>query len=156
MNFTMTMIAQSVVFAIFIWFCVRFIWPPLIGVMRERQQTIADGIDNAAKAERDLAEAGQRAEEELKNARTEAEQIIAQARRQSSSMLEEAKKDANEEGERIRQAAQAEIDQEIHRARERLREDVAGLAVLGAERILAEELDRDKHSELLAKLASDL
>ncbi|MCY4655366.1 MAG: F0F1 ATP synthase subunit B [Gammaproteobacteria bacterium] len=156
MNFTMTMVAQSVTFAVFIWFCVRFIWPPLINAMRERQKTIAEGIENAEKAEHDLAEAGLRAQEAIKNARTEADQIIAQARRQSSTMIEEAKREASEEGERIVQAAQAEIDQEVNRARERLREEVAGIAVSGAERILEEEIDRDKHADLLKKLAAEL
>ena len=156
MNFTMTMVAQSIVFAIFIWFCVRFIWPPLVNAMRERQQTIAEGIDNAERAEKDKAEAAVRAEETLKNARVEADEIIAQARRQSATMLEDAKRDATEEGERIKVAAQAEIDQEVYRARERLREEVAGLAVVGAERILDDEIDRDKHAEMLAKLAAEL
>ena len=156
MNFTMTMVAQSIVFAIFIWFCVRFIWPPLVNAMRERQQTIAEGIDNAERAEKDRADAAVRAEETLKNARVEADEIIAQARRQSATMLEDAKRDATEEGERIKIAAQAEIDQEVYRARERLREEVAGLAVVGAERILDDEIDRDKHAEMLAKLAAEL
>lgn len=156
MNFTMTMVAQSIVFAIFIWFCVRFIWPPLMNAMRERQKTIAEGIENAERAEQDRAEAALRAEETLKNARVEADEIVAQARRQSATMLEDAKRDANEEGDRIKLAAQAEIEQEVYRARERLREEVAGLAVVGAERILDEEIDRDKHTEMLAKLAADL
>ena len=156
MNFTMTMVAQSIVFAIFIWFCIRFIWPPLVNAMRERQQTIAEGIDNAERAEKDRADAAVRAEETLKNARVEADEIIAQARRQSATMLEDAKRDATEEGERIKIAAQAEIDQEVYRARERLREEVAGLAVVGAERILDDEIDRDKHAEMLAKLAAEL
>ena len=156
MNFTMTMVAQSIVFAIFIWFCVRFIWPPLMNAMRERQKTIAEGIENAERAEQDREEAALRAEETLKNARVEADEIVAQARRQSATMLEDAKRDANEEGDRIKLAAQAEIEQEVYRARERLREEVAGLAVVGAERILDEEIDRDKHAEMLAKLAADL
>lgn len=156
MNFTMTMVAQSIVFAIFIWFCVRFIWPPLVTAMRERQKTIAEGIDNAEQAKQDLAAANQRADETLRNARVQADEIIAQARGQSSVMLEEAKKDAVEEGERIKQAAQAEVDIEVYRAREKLREEVANLAVLGAERILSAEIDRSKHAQMLEELAAEL
>ena len=156
MNFTMVLIAQSVVFFIFVWFCIRFIWPPLITAMRERQKTIAEGIDNAEKAEQNLAEADQRAEEALKNARVEADQIIAQARRQSATMIDEAKTEASEEGERIVQAARSEITQEENRVRERLRGEVATLAMIGAERILEAEIDQDKHSEMLDKLAAEL
>lgn len=151
-----TMIGQSIAFLVFIWFCWKFIWPFLIGAMRERQETIANGLENAAKAERDLREAQTRAEEALSEARAEARDIVEDARGQAAQMIENAKADADAERERILAAAQADAAQEVNRAKETLRAQVADLAVAGAEKILEASIDRDRHDALLRRLAAEL
>lgn len=151
-----TFIGQLVFFFIFVGICVKFIWPPAINAMRERQQRIADGLENAEKAEAALAESQSEAEQILREARTEGQKIIDQARKQVSSMIEEAKSEARIEGERILEAARAEVNQESNRAREILRNDVAALAVVGAERILSSDIDRSKHSAMLEDLVRQL
>ena len=156
MNITMTLFAQSLTFLVFVWFCRRFIWPPLIHAMRERQKTIADGIAAAERATRDLALAKEGGAEHLRQAKEEARQIIEQARARTVIMIEEAKNDARAEGERQKEAARAEIDQDVNRAKERLRAQVAALALSGAEKILQASIDRSRHAELLDKLAAEL
>lgn len=150
------MAGQSIAFLVFVWFCWKFIWPFLIRAMRERQETIATGLENAAKAERDLQQAQTRAEEALNEARAEARGIIEDARGQAAQMIENAKADADAERERILAAAQADAAQEVNRAKETLRSEVADLAVAGAEKILETSIDRDRHDALLRRLAADL
>ncbi len=156
MNINITLIWSSIAFFIFTWSCYYFIWPPLVNAIRTRQQTIADGIENAETAARDLAQAEQQADEIMRNARHEAQSVLDQARSQAASMVEAAKTEAREEGERLKAAGVAEIEQEANRIREALRSDVAALAVQGAERILESDIDGDKHRELLDKLAAEL
>ena len=156
MNITMTLLGQTVAFFVFVAFCWKFIWPFLIRAMRERQETIATGLENAAKAERDLREAQTRAEEALNDARAEARGIIEDARGQAAQMIENAKADADAERERILAAAQADAAQEVNRAKETLRSEVADLAVAGAEKILETSIDRDRHDALLRRLAAEL
>lgn len=156
MNANLTLIGQSITFFVFVWFCWKFIWPPLINAMRERQQAIAEGLAASDRAEKDLELAQERAAEQLREAKQEAQQIIEKARQQAAQMVEDAKNDAREEGERIREAARAEIDQEVNRAKETLRGQVATLALAGAERVLGSSVDADKHGELLDKLAAEL
>lgn len=156
MNINITILWQSIFFLVFVWTCYRFIWPVLINAMRERQETIAQGLENAEKASRDVELADQKAAETLQQARSEAQQIIDQARGQASGMIEDARTEARAEGERLKSAALAEVDQEVNRVREQLRTEVAALAVSGAERILETEIDRDKHGEMLNKLATEL
>lgn len=150
------MIGQSIAFLVFVWFCWKFIWPFLMRAMRERQQTIAEGLENAAKAERDLEHAQARAEQALEEARTEARGIVDEARGQAAQMIENAKTEAESERERILAAAEADAAQEVNRARESLRGDVAALAVAGAEKILEASIDRSRHDALLDRLAADL
>lgn len=150
------MAGQSIAFLVFVWFCWKFIWPFLIRAMRERQETIATGLENAAKAERDLQQAQTRAEEALNEARAEARGIIEDARGQAAQMIENAKADADAERERILAAAQADAAQEVNRAKETLRSEVADLAVAGAEKILETSIDRDRHDALLRRLAAEL
>ena len=150
------MIGQSIAFLVFVWFCWKFIWPFLMQAMRERQQTIADGLENAAKAERDLEQAQARAEQALEEARAEARGIVDEARGQAAQMIENAKTEAESERERILAAAEADAAQEVNRARESLRADVAALAVAGAEKILEASIDRGRHDALLNRLAADL
>ena len=156
MNITATLIGQTLAFAVFVWTCWKFIWPVLISAMRERQKTIADGLEAADKAQRDLEHAEARAEEHLSGARAEARQIVEQARSQAAEMVEEAKSTAQAERERILEAAQADIEQEMNRAREALRGRVAELAIAGASRIVSADLDRSRHDALLDKLAAEL
>ena len=151
-----TMVGQSIAFLVFVWFCWKFIWPFLIRAMRERQETIATGLENAAKAERDLQQAQTRAEEALNEARAEARGIIEDARGQAAQMIENAKADADAERERILAAAQADAAQEVNRAKETLRSEVANLAVAGAEKILETSIDRNRHDALLRRLAAEL
>lgn len=156
MNITMTLLGQTAAFFVFVAFCWKFIWPFLIRAMRERQETIATGLENAAKAERDLREAQTHAEEALNEARAEARGIIEDARGQAAQMIENAKADADAERERILAAAQADAMQEVNRAKETLRSEVADLAVAGAEKILETSIDRNRHDALLRRLAAEL
>ena len=151
-----TLIGISVTFFVFVGICMKVIWPPVIAAMHARQQRIAEGLENAEKAELALAESNQEAERVLREARMEGQQLIEQARNQVASMIEEAKTEARMEGERILEAARADVGQESNRARELLRNDVATLAVAGAERILGSDIDRDKHSEMLEALVKEL
>jgi F-type H+-transporting ATPase subunit b len=156
MNLNYTMIGQSITFFLFIWFCWKFIWPPLINAMRERQTTIAEGLAAAERASLDLELAQERVSDQLKEAKEEAAQLIEQARKRVNSMIEEAKDDAREEGERLKEAAKADIELEMNRAKEALRTQVATLVVSGAERVLGESIDAQRHSRLLEQLATDL
>lgn len=156
MNINITLLWSSAAFFIFTWTCYRFIWPPIMTAIRERQKTISDGIENAVTAERNLQQSEQQADEITRNARQEAQAILDQARSQANAMVEAARDEARTEGERLKAAGVAEIEQEANRIRESLRSDVATLAVQGAERILESDIDESKHRELLQRLASEL
>lgn len=156
MNLNLTLIGQSLTFFLFAWFCMKYIWPLLKNAMRERQETIAQGLAAGEEAEKKLAEAESGAEEERIRAKAEAAQIIEQARQRAAQMVEDARNDAREEGDRLVEAAHAEIDQEINRAREALRQQVAALAISGAEKVLEETIDADRHSQMLERLAAEL
>ena len=156
MNINLTMIAQAVSFALFIWFTAKFVWPPLVRAMDARQKQIAEGLAAAERGKQDLQQAAVRTEAMLKEARDKAQEIMAQAERRASQIVEEAKVAATEEGSRIKAGAMAEIDQEVSRARESLRQQVAALAVAGAEQILRREVDQKAHADLLASVQSQL
>lgn len=156
MTINMTIIGQMISFAIFVWFCAKFVWPPIINAMQEREKKIADGLDAADRAVRDLELAQDRAKEQLKQAKQEAAGIIDQARRQANGILDDAKVKALEEAERIKAAAEAEIDRDVNQAREELRNKVASLAVAGAEQILQREVSEAANSDLVDSLAAQL
>ena len=156
MNINMTLLSQAVAFALFIWFTVRFVWPPMMRAIEERQKQIADGLAAGERGKQELVSSAKRAEEELKVARERAAQIIAQAEKRDSQMIEEAKVAAKHEGEREKAAAKAEIEQEVSRARESLRNQVAVLAVKGAEKILQREVDAKTHADILASVQAEL
>ena len=156
MNLNLTLIGQSLTFFLFAWFCMKYIWPFIKTAMRERQESIAQGLAAGEEAEKKLAEAQSGAEEERAKAKVEAAQIIEQARQRASQMIEDARGDARAEGERLVEAARAEIDQEVNRAREALRRQVAALAVSGAEKVLGETIDASRHSQMLERLAAEL
>ena len=156
MNITLTLLGQTVAFFVFVGCCWKFIWPFLIRAMRERQATIAAGLENAAKAERDLEHAKARAEQEMNEARAQARGIVDEARNQAAQMIENAKAEAESERGRILAAAEADAAQEIRRAKEALRIQVADLAVAGAEKIVEASIDRSRHDALLNQLAAEL
>lgn len=151
-----TMIGQSITFLVFVWFCMQFVWPPIRKAMDERAQRIADGLEAAERANKDLALAHEKVTQQLREAKTEAASIIEQANRRAAQIVDEAKERAREEGERIKAAAQAEIEQEVNRAREQLRAQVGALAVAGASRILGKAVDAGAHRELVEQLAAEL
>jgi F-type H+-transporting ATPase subunit b len=156
MNLNFTMIGQTVTFIVFVWACWKWIWPLLISAMQERQEAIAEGLASADRAAKDLELAQERATDQLKEAKDEAAGLIEQARARANQMIEEAKNEARDEGERLKEAARAEIDQEVNRAKETLRAQVASLAISGAEQVLEETVDVNRHSQLLDKLAAEL
>ena len=156
MSFNLTLIAQAVAFALFIWFTVKFVWPPLLRAIEARQKTIADGLAAAEEGKRSLEASNKRADEEIKKARDRAAEVLTQAEKRAAQMVEEAKNAAKEEGNREKAAATAEIAQQVTRAREQLRDHVASLAVAGAEKILRREVDSKAHADLLDSLKKQL
>lgn len=156
MNINVSLFAQIAAFALMIWLVNRFLWGPFSRLLEERQTRIADGLAAAEKGSRDLELAEKRAIEVIQEARNQAAEIIAQSERRASEILEEAKADARVQGERLVEAARAEIEQESNRAREQLRGQVAALAVAGAGKIIRREIDRTAHDELLRDLASQI
>jgi F-type H+-transporting ATPase subunit b len=151
-----TLIIQMIVFAILVWFTMKFVWPPITAALDERAKKIADGLSAADKAKAELSNANKRVEEQLSAARNDAAQRLADAERLAQSMVEEAKGRANDEGAKIIAAAKAEAEQEATKAREALREQVASLAVKGAESILKREVNAGVHAELLNRLKAEL
>jgi F-type H+-transporting ATPase subunit b len=155
-SITSTLIIQLIVFLLLVWFTMKFVWPPLTRVLDERAAKIREGLSAADKAKAELALANKRIEQELSSARTDAAQRLADAERLAQSMIEEAKSRASEEGAKIVAAARAEAEQEATKAREILREQVAALAVRGAEQILRREVDARTHADLLGQLKAQL
>lgn len=156
MNFNATFIGQIVVFAIFVILCAKFVWPPIMAAMQERQKKIADGLDAASKADKALELAQAEAGKKLRAAKAEAAELLDQAGRRAAAIVDEAKADAEAEAKRIVAAAASDVDKERNLAREELRTKVAELTLAGAEKILQAEVDQAKHSELLDKLAAQL
>ena len=156
MSITATLIFQMIVFMILVWFTMKFIWPPVTAALDERAKKIAAGLSAADKAKAELAEANKRVEQQLSAARDDASRRLADAEHLAQQMIEEAKGRASEEGAKIIAAARAEAEQEAFKARESLREQVAGLAVKGAEAILRREVNAGVHAELLGRLKAEL
>ncbi|WP_263081419.1 F0F1 ATP synthase subunit B [Endozoicomonas sp. Mp262] len=156
MNINATLIGQSIAFAVFVWFCMKYVWPPLMQALSDRQKKIADGLAAAEKAQKDLDLAREKASAQLREARAQAQEIIDQANKRATQIIDESKEQAREEGARLKVAAEAEIEQEANRAREALRSQVAALAVAGAERILGEQLNEAANSRLVDDLAAQL
>jgi len=151
-----TIFGQTIAMIVFVWFCMKFVWPALIGMIEERQTTIADGLAAAEKGARSLEVAEVEKAKLLDAARGQAREIIDQANTRGNGIVEEARGTADQERERILAAAQAEVEQEINRAREELRGQVAALAVAGAEKIISREIDASTHRALLNKLAAEI
>ena len=156
MNINLTLIGQSITFLVFVWFCWKYVWPALIGIMAEREKKIADGLQAAERADKDLELAQKKATEQLKEAKAQAATIVEQANKRAAQIVEEAKEQARTEGDRLKAAAQSEIVQETNRAKEALRAQVASLALAGAAKVLGSSVDETKHSDLLNQLAQEL
>ena len=156
MSITATFIIQMIVFLILVGFTMKFVWPPIAGALDERARKIADGLAAADKAKAELADADRRVEEELGKTRNETAALLADAERRGQQIVEEAKARAVEEANKIIAAAKAEADQQSAKAREVLREQVAALAVKGAEQILRKEVNAGVHAELLERLKTEL
>ena len=156
MSFNLTLIAQALTFALFIWFTVKFVWPFMLRAIEARQKTIADGLAAAEQGRKSLEVSVKQAGEEIAGARGRASDILAQAEKRAAQVIEEAKAAAKAEGDREKAAAKAEIQQEAQRAREKLRDEVAALAVAGAEKILRREVDAKAHADLLEGIKKQL
>ena len=155
MNINLTLIGQLIAFVAFVAFCMRFVWPPIVSAMAERQQKIADGLAAADRAGHDLELAQKRATEEIADAKREAAVIIDAANKRASALIDEAKVAAVAEADRVKAAAAAEVEQERARAQEQLMSQVSSLALAGAEKVLGSEIDAAKHAELLKSLTAD-
>ena len=156
MNINGTLVAQAIVFALLVLFTMKFVWPPIAAALDERASKIADGLAAADKAKSELSSANKRVEAELAKSRAETTASLADAERRGQVIVEEAKSKAAEEGAKIIAAAKVEADQQTVRAREALREQVAALAVKGAEQILRKEVNASVHADLLGRLKTEL
>ena len=156
MNPNITLLGQMISFAILIWFTVKFIWPPLMAAIEERQQKIAEGLAAADNAQKNLAQSQDKANEELKVARAKANEIIDQAHQRANQIIDSAKNDAIAEANRQKALAEAEIAAAANRAKEDLRKQVSALAVTGAEKLLRREIDAGAHKALIDDLAAQL
>ncbi|MEE9445324.1 MAG: F0F1 ATP synthase subunit B [Cocleimonas sp.] len=156
MNINLTLLLEMIVFAIFVWFTMKFVWGPIVGVLDERKAKIADGLAASEKGLRDQELAADNAEKVMKEAKKEAAEIITQAKARDGQMVQEAKDKAVEEADRIKAGAQAEIDQEVNRAKDSLRSKVSELAVAGASKILGKEVDAGAHKSALKELIEQI
>ena len=156
MNINMTLIGQSITFALFVWFCMKFVWPPIVNALEARKKQIADGLAAADRGRHELELAAKRASESLHETKQRSAEIIAQAEKRALQLIDESKNAAKEEGDRMIAAAKAEIEQESHRAREALRADVAALVVAGAGKVLRREVNPQAHADLLEAIKNEL
>ncbi len=156
MNINMTLVFEMIAFAGFVFFCMKFVWPPLIGAIEERQEKIAEGLAAADKGTHDLELAKQNAAETMREAKEKAAELLDQAKKRHSEIVDSAKDDARSEADKIKAGAQAEIEQEVHRAREELRKQVSVLAVAGAEKILQRSIDATAQADILDGLVAQL
>jgi F-type H+-transporting ATPase subunit b len=155
-NVNATIIGQLITFWILIWFVMKFVWGPITSMMEARTKRIADGLAAGERGKHELELAAKRGSEVLVEAKQKAAEIIAQAEKRASEIVEEAKGDAKTEGDRLLAGAKAEIEQEVYRAKEGLRQQVADLAVAGAEKILRREIDAKAHAALLSTIKNEL
>ena len=156
MNMNFTMPAETIVFAIFVWFCMKFVWPPIMQALEARKKQIADGLAAGERGKHELELASKRATESMHEAKQKASEVLALAEKRAAEIVDEAKNAAKTEGDRIIAGAKAEIDQEVNRAREALRAHVAELAVAGASKILHREVDAKAHADILEALKSEI
>ncbi len=156
MNINITLLGQTLAFIVFVGFCMKFVWPPIMAALDERKKKIADGLAEAERGFKQQELAQQNAEKTLAEARQQATDILNQAQKRAGEIIGDAKKTAVEEGDRIKEAAHAEVEKEVYQAREQLRAQVASIAVVGAERILKKEIDTSTHQDMLDELAAQI
>lgn len=156
MNINLTLVGQTLTFAVFVWFCMKFIWPPIVEALATRHRTIVDGLDAAERGRHELDLAAKRATEILREARTRATEVLARAEEHSAQIVDEARTAAKAEGGRQLAAARAEMELEVFQAREQLRVQVAQLAIAVAEKVVAREVDAQAHADLLETAMSEL
>ena len=156
MDFNLTFIGQTIAMLVFVWFCMKFIWPPILTAIEERQTEIADGLAAAERGQQSLDKAKSEADEIVSEARKQATSILDQAHARANEIVAEGKADGVKERERQLAAASAEVEQETNRAREELRGQVSAIAVASAEKILRREIDAKAHEDILSKLAAEL
>ena len=155
MNINLTLIGQMVAFLVFVAFCMRYVWPPIMAAMEERQQKIADGLAAADRASHDLELAQKEAVDRLAEAKREAAGIVDSANKRAATVIDEAKAAAVVEADRVKELANAEVEREKAQAKEQLMSQVSALAIAGAEKVLAAEIDADKHADLLKQLVEE-
>ena len=156
MDINLTLIGQTIAMIVFVWFCMKFIWPPILHAIEERQEQIAEGLAAAEKGQDKLVQAQAEAEEIVADARKQATSILDQAHARANEIMAEGKSDGVKERERQLTAAKAEIEQEVNKAREELRGQVSAIAIASAEKILRREIDDKAHEDILGKLAQEL
>jgi F-type H+-transporting ATPase subunit b len=156
MNFNATLIGQMITFAIFVWFCMKYIWPYLIQAMEERNKRISEGLAAAQQGQKDLEEAQAKVSDSLSEAKQQAQEIINQAQKRANEIVDEAKGSAREEAEKIKASAAADIDQQVTAAREELRKEVSSIALAGAAQILQREVDAKAHAKVLDDLVAQI
>jgi F-type H+-transporting ATPase subunit b len=155
-NINLTLLGQMITFALLVWVTMKYVWPPIMQAMQERQKKIAEGLAAAERGKHEQELAEKRAQEQLRDAKQQAQDLISQAQKRANEIVEEAKEAARAEGDRIKDAAQAELEQELNRAKEELRAKVSVIALAGAERILKKEIDAKAHQQVLDDLATQL
>lgn len=156
MNINATLLGQAIAFAVFVWFCMKYVWPPLLGAIEERQKKIADGLTQSERAGKDLELAQAKASDKLKEAKAQAVEIVEQANKRRAQIVEEAKAEGEAERQKIIAQGQAEVEAERNRAREELRQQVSALAISGAEKIIKRSIDKEANSDIIDKLVAEL
>ncbi len=156
MNINATLLGQTIAFILFVWFCMKYVWPPIIQAIEERQQKIADGLASAERADKALELAQSNATDQLKDAKQQAAEIIEQANKRRDQIVDEARQQASEEREHILAQGKAELEAETLRARNELQKDVAALAILGAEKIIERSIDPAAHQDILDNISAKL
>ena len=156
MNFNATLIGQTITFFVFVWFCMKYIWPPLIAALEERNARISEGLAAAQRGQKDLEEAQAKVSDNLKDAKQQAQEIINQAQKRATEIVDEAKDAAREEADRIKSMATADIEQQVNSAKGELRKEVSLIALAGVEKILGREVNADAHDAVLNELVAQI
>jgi F-type H+-transporting ATPase subunit b len=156
MNFNATFIGQTITFFVFVWFCMKYIWPPLIAALEERNARISEGLAAAQRGQKDLEEAQAKVSDNLKDAKQQAQEIINQAQKRATEIVDEAKGTAREEADRIKLMATADIEQQVNSAKGELRKEVSVIALAGVEKILGREVNAEAHDAVLNELVAQI
>ena len=156
MNFNATLIGQTITFIVFVWFCMKYIWPPLMAALDERNTRISEGLAAAQRGQQDLVDAQAKVSDSLNDAKQQAQEIINQAQKRANEIVDDAKDIARDEADKIKVAASADIDQQVNSAREELRKEVSSIALAGAEQILKREVDAKVHAAVLDELVTQI